>query len=173
MQKKWILLGVLVLVAAAYIWFSPFDKIRNSAEVPPTQTWECNMDAKICPDGSSVGRTGPKCEFTACPSPDATSSIVTTFLGGRATGLNFTVSPQEIISDSRCAEGVQCIWAGTVELRAIVETPVGNGEHKITLGKPLTVGNYEVTLTEVTPAPKAGEKIPMSSYHFTFEVKRI
>lgn len=25
------------------------------------------MDAKICPDGSSVGRTGPNCEFTACP----------------------------------------------------------------------------------------------------------
>ena len=27
----------------------------------------CTMDAKQCPDGSYVGRTGPKCEFTACP----------------------------------------------------------------------------------------------------------
>src|SRR5258708_24675936 len=27
----------------------------------------CTMEAKICPDGSSVGRTGPKCEFTLCP----------------------------------------------------------------------------------------------------------
>ncbi|HNY36329.1 MAG TPA: hypothetical protein PLD14_03565 [Candidatus Pacearchaeota archaeon] len=27
----------------------------------------CTMDAKICPDGSSVGRTGPNCEFAACP----------------------------------------------------------------------------------------------------------
>ena len=27
----------------------------------------CTTDAKICPDGSSVGRSGPNCEFTACP----------------------------------------------------------------------------------------------------------
>lgn len=27
----------------------------------------CTMEAKICPDGSSVGRVGPKCEFAACP----------------------------------------------------------------------------------------------------------
>lgn len=27
----------------------------------------CTMDAKLCPDGSSVGRTGPNCEFAACP----------------------------------------------------------------------------------------------------------
>jgi len=27
----------------------------------------CPMDAKICPDGSAVGRTGPNCEFTPCP----------------------------------------------------------------------------------------------------------
>ena len=28
----------------------------------------CTEEAKICPDGSSVGRSGPKCEFAACPS---------------------------------------------------------------------------------------------------------
>lgn len=27
----------------------------------------CTMEAKVCPDGSSVGRTGPNCEFTECP----------------------------------------------------------------------------------------------------------
>lgn len=27
----------------------------------------CTMDAKICPDGSSVGRSGPDCEFEPCP----------------------------------------------------------------------------------------------------------
>ncbi len=27
----------------------------------------CTMEAKICPDGSSVGRTGPNCEFATCP----------------------------------------------------------------------------------------------------------
>lgn len=27
----------------------------------------CTTEAKLCPDGSSVGRTGPKCEFATCP----------------------------------------------------------------------------------------------------------
>lgn len=27
----------------------------------------CTMDAKVCPDGSSVGRIPPSCEFAACP----------------------------------------------------------------------------------------------------------
>lgn len=29
----------------------------------------CTMDAKICPDGTAVGRVAPSCEFAACPSP--------------------------------------------------------------------------------------------------------
>jgi hypothetical protein len=28
----------------------------------------CTMEAKICPDGSAVGRSGPNCEFAECPS---------------------------------------------------------------------------------------------------------
>ncbi len=27
----------------------------------------CTLEAKVCPDGSSVGRTGPNCEFAQCP----------------------------------------------------------------------------------------------------------
>lgn len=27
----------------------------------------CTMDAKICPDGTAVGREGPDCEFAQCP----------------------------------------------------------------------------------------------------------
>jgi hypothetical protein len=35
----------------------------------------CTMEAKLCPDGSSVGRTGPNCEFAQCPVslPDPTA----------------------------------------------------------------------------------------------------
>jgi len=30
--------------------------------------WQtCTMEAKICSDGSTVGRTGPNCEFAPCP----------------------------------------------------------------------------------------------------------
>lgn len=27
----------------------------------------CTLEAKLCPDGSAVGRTGPRCEFAKCP----------------------------------------------------------------------------------------------------------
>ena len=30
----------------------------------------CTMEAKLCPDGSGVGRTGPNCEFAKCPTGD-------------------------------------------------------------------------------------------------------
>ncbi len=36
----------------------------------------CAPDAKICPDGSAVGRTGPNCEFAECPSTAAGMSTL-------------------------------------------------------------------------------------------------
>lgn len=32
----------------------------------------CTQEAKLCPDGTSVGRTGPNCEFSDCPLPAPT-----------------------------------------------------------------------------------------------------
>lgn len=32
----------------------------------------CTQEVKICPDGSAVGRTGPKCEFSPCPTSSKT-----------------------------------------------------------------------------------------------------
>jgi hypothetical protein len=36
----------------------------------------CTMDAKQCPDGSYVGRTGPSCQFESCSAPISTSETV-------------------------------------------------------------------------------------------------
>lgn len=36
----------------------------------------CTEEAKICPDGTSVGRTGPSCEFAPCPNTDFDASLV-------------------------------------------------------------------------------------------------
>ncbi len=40
--------------------------VVGCAATTPRQT-VCTQEAKICPDGSAVGRTGPSCEFAACP----------------------------------------------------------------------------------------------------------
>lgn len=138
----------------------------------PAEPVACTMEAKICPDGTAVGRQGPNCEFAACPSEDATYATLTTFLGGTATTMNVTVSPQEVVSDSRCPKDVQCVWAGTVEVRTVLSTQVSHGEHVLTLGAPQTFGNYTVTLVSVTPE-KTVDAIPESSYRFTFDIKKI
>lgn len=43
----------------------------NSASKPtqpePDPGKQCTQEAMVCPDGSSVGRTGPNCEFAPCP----------------------------------------------------------------------------------------------------------
>src|SRR4051794_22901956 len=89
----------------------------------------CTTEAKICPDGSAVGRSGPDCEFAACPSmasstvTSATSTAATSTteikkitrtakIDQKVSGLNVSITPLEVVDDSRCAEGVQCVWAG-------------------------------------------------------------
>jgi|SRR3989344_1492356 len=41
--------------------------IPETSDMCP-KTVACTQDAKMCPDGSYVGREGPTCEFAACPS---------------------------------------------------------------------------------------------------------
>ena len=40
--------------------------------IPPGRA--CTMEAKACPDGSYVSRTGPNCEFAPCPGDSAGGS---------------------------------------------------------------------------------------------------
>lgn len=45
---------------------------RNSLTRPVVSTGACTLDAKVCPDGSAVGRVAPDCNFAACPAPNVT-----------------------------------------------------------------------------------------------------
>ena len=68
-----VLLVILVLFAAAggYYFYKNFYSNASSIQEPGRA---CSMEAKQCPDGSYVGRSGPNCEFAPCPSPIATST---------------------------------------------------------------------------------------------------
>ncbi len=44
---------------------------RNAVE-HPNQKVACPVDAKLCPDGTSVSRMAPACSFPACPPPNVT-----------------------------------------------------------------------------------------------------
>lgn len=62
----WVVVGVVVLLAAGYLILA--QPLGLPVPQPQGGGVACTMEAKICPDGSAVGRTGPNCEFAACPS---------------------------------------------------------------------------------------------------------
>ena len=44
---------------------------------PQTKNIGCTLEAKICSDGTAVGRTGPNCEFSACPASNVSNKDIT------------------------------------------------------------------------------------------------
>jgi len=54
----------LVVCAAVGAGVAYYAVTRPSVPVPVA----CTKEARLCPDGTVVGRTGPDCEFQACPS---------------------------------------------------------------------------------------------------------
>ena len=71
MQKKHIILTIISIIVAASIVAAILLRTQQAQapESPNTDEGQtfCTMDAKVCPDGSAVGRTGPDCEFSPCP----------------------------------------------------------------------------------------------------------
>jgi hypothetical protein len=60
MKKQHLLIFTFFLLVIVGIGILKISK-KESSQIA------CTMDAKMCSDGSYVGRTGPKCEFTECP----------------------------------------------------------------------------------------------------------
>ncbi len=48
---------------------------RNAVE-HPLQPVACPLDAEVCPDGTSVSRTGNSCTFPACPPPNVSLASI-------------------------------------------------------------------------------------------------
>lgn len=73
----------------------------------------CTMDAKICPDGSAVGRQGPNCEFAPCPGQDGSSAAAETTSDGtisfsRDASFALAVNADQVTTESYippCSEG--------------------------------------------------------------------
>jgi hypothetical protein len=67
MKKLFILVVIGIIALSLVIGFVVGKRVATGN--PPVGGVACTMEAKICPDGSAVGRSGPKCEFAPCPSP--------------------------------------------------------------------------------------------------------
>lgn len=63
---KSLFFGIVLIILLGVGGFAYRSVMENTT---PLQR-ACTAEAKICPDGSSVGRTGPACEFTPCAFPN-------------------------------------------------------------------------------------------------------
>lgn len=62
-MRKMVLLLIIVLIIAGLAGYLDWKK-RNAVE--ESEVASCTQEAKLCPDGSYVGRSGLKCEFAPC-----------------------------------------------------------------------------------------------------------
>jgi hypothetical protein len=98
--------------------------------------------------------------------------LLETGINGVVTGLDVKITPLTLLEDSRCPIDVQCIQAGTVRVRALLGSGLGEGVQTFTLGVPITTEAEAVELVEVKPAPHSERQIASSEYRFIFKVSK-
>lgn len=125
LQKILLILAVITLPVFTFILGMSYQKgiyDKNQVTITPTPTpygVACTEDAKICPDGSTVGRIQPNCEFAPCPDESVSEQA---FCGG--------------IAGIECNEGYTCQLDGDypdaggtctkIENSTKYECPAGN-----------------------------------------------
>jgi len=70
----------------------------------------CTQEAKLCPDGSSVGRIGPNCEFAPCPGENGQTTAVLSEAEARAIAERTCIKGGESLSTGAYNENTQTWW---------------------------------------------------------------
>jgi hypothetical protein len=103
---------------------------------------------------------------------EGTGSVHTLKLGQTGDYGAVNLTPINLDEDSRCPAGTQCIWAGQVRVKVLVE-PAG-ADHAVfaTMGQPLSVHGGTLLVERVSPARTSTKPIPPNHYHFTIRYTR-
>ena len=162
MKNKYTIAGILlVFVVIIGIYFTLnlkiFDLPNSDNQVA------CTMEAKQCPDGTYVSRTGPKCEFTKCP------EVVNSSVGMGKTVIQngLKITPIKVVEDSRCPAGVMCIQAGRLVVKTKFERVDG---YEGTKELDIELGGSEMVL-EKWVSFESASFVNDKNYSFTFVVK--
>ncbi len=84
-MKNALIIIVIILVVGGIVY--AFTR-PTTPDIHDDNQVVCTMDAKMCPDGSYVGRTGPNCEFAACPTGGTTTNGTSTLNGTTSIQMN-------------------------------------------------------------------------------------
>lgn len=74
-----VIVAIACLILGLGIGYFLAGRMNGVTTLPPTAGpgntgTACTMEAKLCPDGTSVGRVGPSCEFAPCPGEGSQST---------------------------------------------------------------------------------------------------
>lgn len=138
--------GILLIIIIGFGGFV----YRNAVEYP-TRPVACPMDAQVCPDGTSLGRTGPSCTFPACPLPNVSFpdvnisfAIPTGFTGAELSDVASIAAYEMKVSTVDMASIIirhYVIAASSTALATIQQTAIGGAS-----GAPVGVTSFTSTV---------------------------
>jgi hypothetical protein len=168
---------ILLLIIAGLFIYAKEVKAPTPTPGDGGEQTVCTMEAKICPDGSAVGRSGPNCEFAACPDTGTTTDpnapiSVTAVLDQTVTAGAIKITPLTIIEDSRCPSDVVCIQAGTVRVLTRLAMGANTTEQTVKLGEGVSFGGYTISLTNALPVKISTHTVDASEYQLMFKVEK-
>ena len=165
MNRKFIpfvVIGILavIFIAAGSVWYIISRDVARQNPTPGGVA--CTQEAKECPDGSYVGRTGPDCEFAACPTPGTGTST-----GAQSEGivngivlLSPTCPVEHIPPDPTCAPRP---YQTLIGISKNIETPEAfltiQSNASGTFTASLPAGEYIFYPQTGSPLPRCDEKL--------------
>ena len=171
MKKILMILFILIIGFAAYVYLFNKDLIKYFVV---TRSVACTTDAKLCPDGSAVGRIGPKCEFAECPiTNNKVNTDITLGVGEKVQTEGLSITLNSLVQDSRCPIDVQCIQAGAVNTNVTLT----DSTHTVTKnfpsdGVPETFGDYKISIINIAPPRMSGREVAQNEYKITFHIEK-
>lgn len=152
----------VIVIAALFVASLTFYLSKADRQSVADGQGACTLEARLCPDGSSVGRVGPSCNFAACPPVGVALDESVTF-GGT------DIVPRRVVEDSRCPVDATCTWAGTFLAEVAITSPDTDVDEvrQLSIGDTIVTSFGTVVLDSVAPPPTTGG-IADSDYELIF-----
>ena len=105
------------------------------------------------------------------PVMSSSSAAATVGFGAQAMLNGLSVTPLELVEDSRCPINARCIWAGRLILRTGFSAGGPRETRDFTLGTAQAVPGGTLTLVAAEPGKLAGAQGNPPANRFTFELR--
>lgn len=135
---------------------------RNAVE-RPNRPIACPMDARVCPDGTAVARTGSDCTFPVCPLPNISltdigisfaipEGFVTSELSDSSSVAAYEITPSASTSAAYITIRRYAISASSTALATIQQTAIGGASGlpvPITFFSSSILGTHRYTVVNI------------------------